>query len=64
MSYPPANDTPRLGIIGADDEAFISEQLAPTMQAHTEAKVEVLPGSGHLDIASDERKASTIGKWF
>ena len=53
-----------LGLIGADDEAFIADKLAPTLEAVTQARVEVIPGVGHLDLPEAPMTADRIESWL
>lgn len=55
---------PLLALIGAEDEAFRPEQLAPALQAVLPARVEVLDGVGHLDLPSAPETAERVIAWL
>lgn len=55
---------PMLALIGAEDEAFLPAQLAPTLRSVTDAKVEVLADLGHLDLPSALATADAITRWL
>jgi pimeloyl-ACP methyl ester carboxylesterase len=55
---------PWLGLIGAEDEAFLPEALAPTLLAHAEAEVFVLEGVGHLDVTASPEAADRLVRFI
>lgn len=60
----PAIRVPLLGLIGAEDEAFFADRLAPTLMEHTQAKSIVIEGSGHLDLPQAPGVAEAIVAWL
>jgi alpha-beta hydrolase superfamily lysophospholipase len=54
---------PLLALIGAEDEAFHADRLAATL-AFAAARVEVIPGVGHLDLPSAPETAVRIETWL
>ena len=57
---------PVLALIGAEDEAFLAEQLEPTVTAHAKGAtlVEILPDVGHLDLPSAPATSSVMSRWL
>ncbi|MGH0029734.1 MAG: alpha/beta hydrolase [Myxococcota bacterium] len=58
-------DAPLLALIGADDEAFRADRLAPALQAVVpDARVETLPGVAHLDLPAAPATAERVIDWL
>lgn len=57
-------ERPVLALIGADDEAFLPEQLAPALRPLVPATVEVLDGVGHLDLPAAAATAERVIRWL
>lgn len=57
---------PILALIGAEDEAFVAEELEPSVRAHAsgDTVVEVLPGVGHLDLPSAPATSAVTSRWL
>jgi pimeloyl-ACP methyl ester carboxylesterase len=55
---------PLLALIGADDEAFFADRLAPALAFAAAARVEVIPGVGHLDLPSAPETAARVAVWL
>jgi alpha-beta hydrolase superfamily lysophospholipase len=55
---------PMLALIGAEDEAFLPEKLAPTLSFVSTATVEILLALGHLDLPGAPAAADAITRWL
>jgi pimeloyl-ACP methyl ester carboxylesterase len=55
---------PLLGLIGAEDEAFYPERLAPALSEFTQARVEVIQGAAHLDLPAQPATGACIADWL
>jgi alpha-beta hydrolase superfamily lysophospholipase len=55
---------PLLALIGADDEAFFADRLAPALAFAASARVEVIPGVAHLGLPSAPATASRLAAWL
>jgi alpha-beta hydrolase superfamily lysophospholipase len=55
---------PVLALIGAEDEAFFPERLAPALAIGIPARVEVIPGVAHLDLPASPAAAGLIAAWL
>ena len=55
---------PVLGLIGAEDEAFLAEKLEPTLGEFTAARVTVIPGVAHLDLPAAPETEEQIAAWL
>lgn len=52
-------------VIGAEDEAFLPEAFAPTMQGFSDkGNYRILPDLGHLSILSSDKTAKTIADFL
>ena len=55
---------PLLALIGAEDEAFLPDRLAPALDFVDSARVEVIPGVAHLDLPAAPETAARIAGWL
>ncbi len=61
-----AANAPVLALIGSNDEAFLAEQLEPTVTAHAQGDpvIQILPDVGHLDLPSAPATAAILSRWL
>ncbi len=53
-----------LALIGADDGAFKAEMMAPALSAFPNVRGEVIPATGHFDLAASVAATDTIVAWL
>ena len=55
---------PLLVLAGETDESFYADKYEPTITGYKEARVELLPGAGHLGLAVDPRAGGIVADWL